>query len=156
MVSTCKELEKQPAWPGRFPTNTSGSGSSNDCAIMLNIQTDGWPDDTAWTWEQKANKANSWDILDGSYDGYRPLFLHSWPLPITQGSSYRLSVVDYYSDGIHNLGWITLTAGNETVLFSFPSNAAFSEIRIDIVVGDEYGAFNLSTEVTADGIGTRV
>jgi len=123
---------------------------------MLNIQTDGWPDDTAWTWEQKANKANSWDILDGSDDGHRQIFLHSWPLPLTQGSSYRLSVVDYYSDGILNSGWTTLTAGNETALFSFPSNAAFSETRIEIVVGDEYGAFDLSAEVTTDGIGARV
>ncbi|CAB9520718.1 expressed unknown protein [Seminavis robusta] len=154
-VSTCADLQEIPGWPGRFPPMCLERCSSN---IVLNIQIDGQPVLISWGWQEQTNVAGVWSQLEGWSGKPIPrLFLHSFILDAAPNTVYRLVVSDSGGDGLSDAnsrewvtgsypGWITLTAANETVLFSL-GNDAFSELTVDVLVGPD-GSVQITNTTT--------
>ncbi|CAB9529258.1 unknown protein [Seminavis robusta] len=133
-VTTCADLkEAPPDWPGRFPTRGAD--------VMLNIYTDYFPEETTWLWQKETNVTGIWDTLESRGPlGIRE-HVHSSLFSVNTGTAYRLIVSDSFGDGIP---WITMTAGNETVLYSLVAPEAFSEITIDVLVRAD-GSFDVTS-----------
>ena len=137
-MSTCADLmEAPPEWPGRFPTIPQ--------SVILNVHTDKDPRETSWTW-QETNVSGVWETLESDGPLEWRTYLYSWPLLVEPNIRYRLVVHDSYGDGFYVPGWITLTAENKTVLYSYvsiddeylyTSDSDFSEVTVDVAVGAE-------------------
>ncbi|CAB9507445.1 expressed unknown protein [Seminavis robusta] len=135
-VSTCAGLAGGLRdWPGWFPTTVAD--------VMLNIQTDRDPLETSWVWQQETNVTGIWDTLESGGPLALRSYLYSSLLPISADTAYRLIVYDSFGDGLYVPGWVTLTAENKTVLYSYvsttddfasPSDSDFSEVTIGITV----------------------
>ncbi|CAB9526342.1 expressed unknown protein [Seminavis robusta] len=132
-VSTCAGLTEAPVeWPGLFPT----SGAD----VMLNIQTDEYPEETSWIWQKETNVTGIWDTLESGGPLGIGYYLYSSLFLVNSGTAYRLIVSDIFGDGIPS-GWITVTATNQTVLYSLVGAEDFSEITVDVLVGAD-GSFD--------------
>ncbi|CAB9512580.1 expressed unknown protein [Seminavis robusta] len=138
LASTCADLKEHPVWPGRFPPPVSADGDT--ITVMLNIQTDIWPEETEWVWQQsEGNLTDAWKTLQESKGGLQAKnHLHSYILTLTSGAAHKLVVSDLIGDGLMTEvlgenGWITLTGTNETVLYSF-TNAEFSKVIVNVSV----------------------
>ncbi|CAB9512083.1 expressed unknown protein [Seminavis robusta] len=126
-VSTCAGLTEAPVdWPGLFPT----SGAD----VMLNIQTDEYPEETSWIWQQETNVTGIWGTLESGGPLEDAEHVYSSLFPFNGDAVYRLIVSDSFGDGIPH-GWITLTATNQTVLYSLVGTEEFSEITVDVLAG---------------------
>ncbi|CAB9530168.1 expressed unknown protein [Seminavis robusta] len=127
-----------PGWPGRFPSMVA--------SVLLNIETDGFPSNTSWVWKQQAElTADMWDSVES--DG--PLAFHhhlfSALFTVSPNTVYRLVVSDSSGFGFFSSGWLTLTAANATILYSYESK--FSEVTIDISVGSN-GSLDITNTTT--------
>ncbi|CAB9513468.1 expressed unknown protein [Seminavis robusta] len=139
-VSTCADLtESPPDWPGRFPTRGAD--------VMINIQTDDFPDELSWVWQKGTNVTGGWDTLESGGPLEIKNYLYSSLFPVNTDTAYRLVVSDSFGDGVYIPAWITLTATNETVLYSLVAGEAFSEITIDILVGAD-GSLDITNSTT--------
>ncbi|CAB9513457.1 expressed unknown protein [Seminavis robusta] len=127
-VSTCSDLiEDPPDWPGRFPNRGAD--------VMLNIQTDDYPDETSWVWQKETNVTGVWDTLESAGPLEYKDYLYYSLFAVNADTTYRLVVSDSWGDGVNIPGWITLTATNQSVFYSLLAGEAFYEITIDILVG---------------------
>ncbi|CAB9530309.1 expressed unknown protein [Seminavis robusta] len=131
-VSTCADLYESATFPGRFPPMIADGGGEN---IVLNIESDQFPLETDWVWQQESNVTGEWETLQESAGAIQtPFFLYSFMLSIAPDATYRLLVSDSYGDGLFGSGWVTLTASNQTVLYSF-TDTPFTEISVVLLIG---------------------
>ncbi|CAB9530381.1 expressed unknown protein [Seminavis robusta] len=147
LVATCADLKAPPAWPGRFPTT--------GLAVMLNIHTDGYPEEASWVWQKATNVTGIWDTMESVGPLEFKDYLYSSLFPVNIDTAYRLVVSDSWSDGFKIPGWITLMAETENVLYSYVSieepgtvtrESNFTEIIIDVLVGTD-GSFDIAKSV---------
>lgn len=125
-VSTCKELDAPPSWPGRIPATKD--------AVTLNIQSDSAPTETEWSWQQQTlNGTDAWTtVAEGGL--HRMDYLHSYELPLRPGYTYELTISDSSANGLIYGGWVTLTNGDGTILWSLSSGQAFSELNLQVAI----------------------
>ncbi|CAB9517420.1 expressed unknown protein [Seminavis robusta] len=155
-VSTCVDLQTFPAWPGRFPPMCLERCTNN---IVLNMQLDAQAAAISWGWQEKTSVFGVWNQLEGSSRiPFGQYSLNSFLLDVTPNTAYQLVVSDLFGNGISDdgdsselepgmyPGWISLTAANETVLFSF-GNDAFSELMVDVLVGPD-GSVQITNTTT--------
>ncbi|CAB9504933.1 expressed unknown protein [Seminavis robusta] len=150
-VSTCANLNELATFPGRFPgTRDEADGQR----IVLNIESDGRPWHIEWVWQQESNVTGVWEPLEKSVGGIQAeLFLYSFVLDVVPNESYKLVISDSYGDGFITSGWITLTAANQTVLYSFTEVfTPFTEIIMVLFVGADGLVEEITSAVECDPV----
>lgn len=121
LASTCDQLKfAPPEWPGRFPED---SDDGNAATIVVNIETDDFPEQMQWIWQRQRTSNGETDVWETLRSSEGPLakkrFLYSYTLPIESNTTFQFVLSDSRGNGFFFRGYMTMTTGNETVLFDF-------------------------------------
>ncbi|CAB9504758.1 expressed unknown protein [Seminavis robusta] len=150
-VSTCADLNEHLAFPGRFPPTRDEEDGQQ---IVLNIESDGYPWQMGWVWQQESNVTGVWEPLEESGWAIQAAdFLYSFVLDVVVPNTYKLVISDSYGDGFTTSGYITLTTANQTVLYSFTEvDTPFTEITLVVLVGADGFVKEITAAVECDPV----